>query len=73
MNADGTFKTQSELVTIFAAANLTTEDEIVSYCTAGIRSAHLTLMLRMTGYGMSMNYDASFYEWAGNDNLTVES
>ncbi len=73
LNADGTFKNQEELVTLFTDAGLSKDDTIVSYCTAGIRSAHLSLALRMTGFTDSINYDASFYEWAGNDNLTVES
>ena len=73
LNDDGTFKNQTGLEAVFTAANLTKDDDIVSYCTAGIRSAHLSLVLRMAGYANSMNYDASFYEWAENDNLTVES
>jgi len=73
LKEDGTFKNQAGLETIFANAGLAKDDEIVTYCTAGIRSAHLALVLRMAGYPNSMNYDASFYEWAGNDNLTVES
>ncbi len=72
LNADGTFKNQLELETVFGAATISKDDTIITYCTAGIRSAHMALVLRMAGYQNSMNYDASFYEWAGNDNLTVE-
>jgi len=73
LNEDGTFKTTSELESIFEAAGLNKEDEIVTYCTAGIRSAHLQVALNMTGYNNVRNYDASFYEYAANEALPLES
>lgn len=62
-NEDGTIKSEEELNEIFKNAGLTKEQEIVTYCTAGIRSAHLALILNMLGYN-AKNYDASYYEWA---------
>lgn len=62
-NEDGTIKSEKELNQIFKKAGLTKEQEIVTYCTAGIRSAHLALILNMLGYN-AKNYDASYYEWA---------
>ncbi|MDK0968980.1 sulfurtransferase [Clostridium perfringens] len=62
-NEDGTIKSEKELNEIFKKAGLTKEQEIVTYCTAGIRSAHLALILNMLGYNVK-NYDASYYEWA---------
>lgn len=62
-NEDGTIKSEAELNKIFKDAGLTKEQEIVTYCTAGIRSAHLALILNMLGYH-AKNYDASYYEWA---------
>lgn len=62
-NEDGTIKSEKELNEIFKKAGLTKEQEIVTYCTAGIRSAHLALILNMLGYN-AKNYDASYYEWA---------
>ncbi|MCJ7690422.1 MAG: sulfurtransferase [Clostridiaceae bacterium] len=72
LNEDGTFKSADELDTIFKAAGLNKEDEIVTYCTAGIRSAHLALALRMTGYNNVKNYDESFYTWAKDESLNIE-
>jgi len=69
---DATVKSQEELEKLFAEAGLKPEDEIVVYCTAGIRSAHLTLILRMAGFENARNYDASYYEWAGNEQLPLE-
>lgn len=70
-NDDGTVKATSDLKDLFTKAGLTPEDEIVTYCTKGIRSAHMALLLRSAGFEKARNYDASFYEWAGNDSLQV--
>lgn len=72
LNEDGTFKTKDELTTLFEGALIDKEDKVVTYCTAGIRSAHLQIALEMAGYNNAKNYDASFYEWAGNDECSIE-
>jgi thiosulfate/3-mercaptopyruvate sulfurtransferase len=71
-NKDHSVKNTSELKQMFQAASLKPEDEIVTYCTAGIRSAHMALMMRMAGFAKARNYDASFYEWAGMKQLPLE-
>lgn len=73
LNEDGTMKTAAELDEIFTTAGLNKKDEIVTYCTAGIRSAHLQVALNMMGYNNVRNYDASFYEYAADDTLPLES
>jgi thiosulfate/3-mercaptopyruvate sulfurtransferase len=69
---DNRVKSTSELRKMFESAGLRPEDEIVIYCTAGIRSAHMALVMRMVGYAKTRNYDASFYEWAGMKQLPLE-
>lgn len=69
---DKTFKSVDEIEAIFKAAGLNKEDEIVTYCTAGIRSAHLALALKMMGYNNVKNYDESFYTWAKDESLKIE-
>lgn len=71
-NSDGTIKSKEELEKIFTDAGLKKDDEIVTYCTSGIRSAHLALILELVGYENVKNYDASFYEWAANKAYPVE-
>ena len=71
-NEDETFKSADEMEKIFKAAGLKKQDEIVTYCTAGIRSAHLALTLKMMGYNNVKNYDESFYTWAKDTSLKVE-
>lgn len=69
---DGTIKSSDDLKKLFADAGLKTDDEIVCYCTKGIRSGYMTVILRNLGYTKAHNWDASYYEWAGNASLPVE-
>lgn len=72
-NADGTVKSDEDLLEVFEAAGLTDKDaDIVFYCTKGIRSAHTMLLARMLGYDNARNWDASYYDWAGKAELAVE-
>lgn len=68
---DGTVMSTQQLKELFTKAGLKPEDEIVTYCTKGIRSAHLALILRMAGFEKVRNYDASFYSWAGDSSLPI--
>ena len=70
-NTDGTVKSQKEIEAIMTENGISKTDEIVTYCTKGIRSADMELILNMAGYN-AKNYDASYYEWAGDSSLTVE-
>lgn len=47
------------------ALGFTTDDEIVVYCTGGIRSGFTTMMLQIGGFTKARNYNASFSGWAG--------
>lgn len=61
---DGTLKPNKELVEMFEEAGLSQDDAIVSYCTGGIRSAYMQLVMEMCGFEDSYNYDQSFWRWA---------
>lgn len=61
---DGTLKSNEDLVKMFEDAGLSKEDEIVTYCTGGIRSSYTQLVLEMCGFENSYNYDQSFWRWA---------
>ena len=63
-NEDQTLKTNEELEAMFSEAGLSKDQTIVTYCTGGIRSAYMQLVLEMLGYENSLNYDESFYRWA---------
>ncbi|NCB31251.1 MAG: hypothetical protein EOM66_07555 [Clostridia bacterium] len=68
-NADGFLKSNAELTAMFEAAGLAKTDKIVTYCTAGIRSAYMQLVLEMCGFEDSLNYDESFYRWAASQEV----
>jgi thiosulfate/3-mercaptopyruvate sulfurtransferase len=70
---DGFLLPDEELKALFGKAGLVPEDEIIVYDTAGVRSAYVTWVLLMLGYGNVKNYDASFHEWAGIPELSVET
>ncbi len=72
LNKDGTLKSTQEINAILDGNGIKKEDEIVTYCTAGIRSAHMQVVLNMLGYENVKNYDASFYAWSANTDLEVE-
>ncbi|HBA62235.1 MAG TPA: rhodanese-like domain-containing protein [Lachnospiraceae bacterium] len=61
---DGTLKPNKELVQMFEDAGLSKDDSIVTYCTGGIRSSYMQLVLEMCGFEDSYNYDQSFWRWA---------
>ncbi|SCG82260.1 putative thiosulfate sulfurtransferase [Proteiniborus sp. DW1] len=69
---DGTLKSAKEIKTILDENGIEKDDEIVTYCTAGIRSAHMQIVLTMMGYENVRNYDASFYAWSGNPDLELQ-
>lgn len=71
LNKNGTLKTAKEIKDILDDNGISKDDEIVTYCTAGIRSAHMQIVLTMMGYDNARNYDASFYGWSGNTDLEV--
>lgn len=70
-DASGRMRDPASLKQVLAGTGITPNDEIIAYCTKGIRSAHLVLVLREMGYAKAKNYDASFYEWAGDPSLPL--
>ncbi|MEN6595139.1 MAG: rhodanese-like domain-containing protein [Clostridiaceae bacterium] len=68
-NDNGTLKSNADLTAMFEAAGLAAGDKIVTYCTKGIRSAYMELILEMCGYENVYNYDESFYRWAASQEV----
>lgn len=67
--ADGTLKSNEDITTMFEEAGISKDDQIVTYCTAGIRSGYMQLILEMCGFENSKNYDESFYRWCAVEEL----
>jgi len=70
---DGFLLPEADLKALYEKAGILPEDEIIVYDTAGVRSAYATWVLLMLGYRNVRNYDASFHEWAGIPELSVET
>lgn len=70
---DGAFKPASELREMYAAAGVTPDREVVSYCQGGYRAAHGYLALRLLGYPRVRNYLGSWKEWGDREDLPIET
>ena len=68
-DGDSTLKSKEELTKMFEDAGLSKDDHIVTYCTGGIRSAYMQLVMEMCGFENSENYDESFYRWCVEEPL----
>ena len=69
-DGEGRLRPRAELERLVAAAGVTHERPVLLYCTGGVRSALVWVVLRSLGYD-AKNFDASFWEWARHDELPV--
>lgn len=61
---DGTLKDKDSIVKMFEDKGVKKDDKVVTYCTGGIRSAYMQLILEMCGYEHTYSYGQSFWRWA---------
>jgi thiosulfate/3-mercaptopyruvate sulfurtransferase len=66
------WKPARELDALFAAAGLTPEKEIVTYCQTHSRASHTYFTLRLMGYQRVKAYLGSWEEWGNDPALPVE-
>lgn len=63
-NQDGTFKSPSDLRSVYAGAGVVAGEPIVAYCRIAERSSHTWFVLKyLLGYPDVRNYDGSWTEW----------
>jgi len=60
---DDTLKPNHEIIEMLEEVGIEKDDKIVAYCTGGIRSAYVQLVLEMCGYENTWNYDQSYWRW----------
>jgi thiosulfate/3-mercaptopyruvate sulfurtransferase len=63
LDEDGKLRSREEIVQILQTAGVSRSDQIITYCTAGIRSAWLTVVLSDLGFN-AKNYAGSMWEWS---------
>ena len=68
LNSDGTFKSVENLKAAYESKGVTKGKEVITYCQAGVRSAHTYFVLKhILGYSNVRNYVGSISEWSGLD------
>ena len=66
-NADKSILSYSDLRTLLESKGVTSDKEVVAYCTAGIRSGFFYFLGRLMGFNRVSNYDGSIWDWAAAD------
>ncbi len=69
---DGTFRSNEELQTVFAGANVKPEERIIAYCNGGVAATSVLFSLALLGYPSLTNYDGSWNEWGSRADLPIE-
>jgi thiosulfate/3-mercaptopyruvate sulfurtransferase len=73
LTADGEFKPAAELRSMYEAAGVTPDREVIAYCQGGYRAAHSYLALRLLGYPRVRMYVGSWKEWGDREDLPIET
>jgi thiosulfate/3-mercaptopyruvate sulfurtransferase len=71
LSPDGTFKPAGDLQAMYAAAGVTADRTVLTYCQGGYRAAHSYLALRLLGYPDVRSYLGSWKEWGDRDDLPI--
>jgi len=71
-NPDSTILGYEELKSLLEGNGITTDKEVTSNCTVGIRSGFVYFALRLMGYSRCSNYDGSIIDWGADAALSMD-
>ena len=69
---DGTLKSATDLYHLLQNAGIKSDQEVIVYCTGGVRSAMAYFVFRYMGFKVR-NYDGSWWDWSQDSNLPIET
>jgi thiosulfate/3-mercaptopyruvate sulfurtransferase len=72
LNPDATLKDLNVIAMQLDERGLHPSHDVVCYCTGGVRSAWLYVILKLAGYGKVRNYAGSWWEWSRDFAAPVE-
>ncbi|HEU4685640.1 MAG TPA: sulfurtransferase [Nitrospira sp.] len=72
LNKDATVKDISAIRSTLEEKGLRPDQEVICYCTGGIRSAWLYFVLKVAGFQRVRNYPGSWWEWSRDFACPVE-
>jgi thiosulfate/3-mercaptopyruvate sulfurtransferase len=72
LNKDATVKDADVINATLEDKGIQPENELVCYCTGGVRSAWLYFVLKLVGYQHVRNYPGSWWEWSRDFACPVE-
>ncbi len=64
LDDDGFFLPPGDVRALLASRGASPDDDVVAYCTGGVRSAFVVVALRHVGFERARNYPASMWEWS---------
>jgi thiosulfate/3-mercaptopyruvate sulfurtransferase len=69
---NGTLKSTIDLSHLLQSAGVRFDQEVIVYCTGGVRSAMAYFVFRYLGFKVR-NYDGSWWDWSQDSNLPIET
>jgi thiosulfate/3-mercaptopyruvate sulfurtransferase len=70
--AHRTWKSGEEIRQLYAAAGVTPDRRVITYCNAGVSASVGLLALALAGFSGASNYSGSWYEWESDPANPVE-
>lgn len=72
LNKDATIKDLDVIREMLEDKGIRSDQEVICYCTGGVRSAWLYVILKLAGYQTIRNYPGSWWEWSRDFACPVE-